>query len=107
MVDTRRRQATDAGSAMPSAVQRPSPPQVTPVVACHQEWSGKSPLSEALTEARSCPSKATRVLVQHVSVDAHVIHKLGDISALPGEDHLCGGVINAANRRARLVTGTH
>ena len=24
---------------------------MTPVVACHQEWSGRSPLSEALTEA--------------------------------------------------------
>ena len=53
------RHATNAGSAMPIAVRRPSPPQVTPVVACHQEWSGKSPLSEALTEAPSCPSKAT------------------------------------------------
>ena len=31
-----------------------------------------------------------RILVQHVSVDAHVIHKLGDISALPREDHLGG-----------------
>ena len=53
------RLATKAGSAMPSAVRRPSPPQETPVVACHQEWSGKSPLSEALTDASNCPSKAT------------------------------------------------
>ena len=37
---------------------RPSPPQVTPVVACHQEWYGRSPLSEALMEARIWPSKA-------------------------------------------------
>ena len=36
-----------------------------------------------------------------------VIHKLGDTSALPGEDHLGGGVVNAANRRALLVTGSH
>ena len=34
-------------------------PQVSPVVACHQEWSGRSPLSEAVTEARNCPSNAT------------------------------------------------
>ena len=37
MVDTRGRHmmrlATNAGSAMPSAVRRPSPPQETPVVA--------------------------------------------------------------------------
>ena len=31
------RLAAKAGSATPSAVRRPSPPQVTPVVACHQE----------------------------------------------------------------------
>ena len=59
MVDTRERHmmrlATMAGSAVPSAVRRPSPPQVTPVVACNQEWSRKSPLSEALKEACICP----------------------------------------------------
>ena len=48
MVDTKgrhmMRQATKAGSAIPSAVRRPSPPQVTNVVACHEEWSGMSPL---------------------------------------------------------------
>ena len=49
----------DEGGERDSAVRRPSPPQVTPVVACHQEWSGESPLSEALTEARNCRSKAT------------------------------------------------
>ena len=54
-----KRLATKAGSAIPSAVRRPSPPQVTPVVACHQGWSGKSPLSEALAEARNCPSNAS------------------------------------------------
>ena len=70
------RLATTAGS-ISSAVR-------TPVVACHQEWSGKSPLSEALTEARS----DQQILIQHVPVDAHVIHKFGDISALPGEDCL-------------------
>ena len=43
--------------------------------------------------------------VQHVPVDAHVIHKVGDISALPGEDHFRG--IDAANRGAHLVTGSH
>ena len=46
MVDTRGRHmtrlATNAESAMPSTVRRPTPPQETPVVTCHQEWSGKS-----------------------------------------------------------------
>ena len=61
------RLATEAGSAAPSAVRRPSRPQVTPVVACRQERSGKSPLSEALREARICPSQALEVfLADHV-----------------------------------------
>ena len=48
-----------------------------------------------------------RILLQHVSVDARVIQKLGHISALPGEDDLGGGVVNAANRRGHLITGSH
>ena len=32
-----------------------------------------------------------QILIQNVPVDAHVTHKLGDISALPGGDHLSGG----------------
>ena len=97
LVETRGRHmmrlATKAGSATPSAVRRPSPPQVTPVVACHQEWSCKSSLSEAFTEARDCPSNATikrdqQIFNEKVSVDAHVVHELGHVRALPGEDHL-------------------
>ena len=89
------RLATKAGSATPSAVRRPSPPQVTPVVACHQEWSCKSSLSEAFTEARDCPSNATikrdqQIFNEKDSVDAHVVHELGHVRALPGEDHLRG-----------------
>ena len=106
MVDTRGRHmmrlATNAGSGMPSAVRWPSPPQVTPVVACHQEWTSRSTLSEALSV-----NSDQEILVQQVPVDAHVMHKLGDISVFPGEDHLGGGVVNAANRRAHLVPGSH
>ena len=47
-----------------------------------------------------------QVTVQEVTVDAHVIH-LGHISTLSGEHHLSGGVINAGDRRARYVAGTH
>ena len=50
------RLATKAGRAAVTAVRSPKPPAVTPVVACHQEWSGRSPHREVLTEARSCPS---------------------------------------------------
>ena len=42
--------AGDEGGAQPAAGD---------ACGCHQEWSGRSPLSEALTEARNCPSKAT------------------------------------------------
>ena len=88
----------DAASATPSAVRRPKPPQVTPVVACHREWSGKSPVSDALTEARHCPSKtASKIIVKNIPVDAHEAH----------EDHLRGCMIDAANRGAHLVAGSH
>ena len=79
------RLATKAGSANPRAVQRPGSPQLTPVVTCHQEWSGRSPLSEALTEARNCPSKSDQqILVKEVPIDAHAIHELGHVCTLPG-----------------------
>ena len=69
------RLATKAGSATQSAVRRPKPPQVTPVVACHQEWSGKSPLSDALTEARNCPPNVAGMCLcrEYVPIDAHVV----------------------------------
>ena len=34
-------------------------------------------------------------------------HELGHVCALPGEDHFRGGMIDAANRGARLVAGSH
>ena len=49
-------------------------------------------MSEALTKAPQLPVEGDQqILVQHVPVDAHVIHELGHISAMPGEDHLGGG----------------
>ena len=42
------RLATKAGKATPIVVRRPSPLKVTPVVVCHQEWSGRSPFREVL-----------------------------------------------------------
>ena len=70
------RLATKAGSAAPSAVRRPSKRQVTHVVACHQERSGKSPLSKALREARICPSQALEVfLADHVRRRSRVDNK--------------------------------
>ena len=54
------------------------------------------------------PTKGGKqVVVQEVAVDAHVVHQLGYISALPGKHHLCGGVINASDRQAHLVAGPY
>ena len=46
-------------------------------------------------------------MIECVPVDAHVKLELGHISALPGEDHLRGGVINTDDRGAHLVASTH
>ena len=50
------RLATKAGRPTVTAVRSPRPPAHTPVVACHQEWSGRSPHREVQTETQSCPS---------------------------------------------------
>ena len=43
-----------------------------------------SPHRELLTEARSLPiERGEQVMIQDVPIDAHVVHELGDISALP------------------------
>ena len=60
-----------------------SPPQVTPVVVRQiavERGADRGPQLSVKGDQQD--------LIQHVSVDAHVKHKLGDISALPGEDHL-------------------
>ena len=54
-------------------MRRPRPPQETPVVACHQEWS-----REVTTEGdahRATLEGGKQVVVQEVAVDAHVVHE--------------------------------
>ena len=104
------RLATKAGRATVTAVRSPRPPTVTPLVACHHEWSGRSPDRELLTEARSCRlpiERGEQVVVQYVPIDAHVIHELGDIRALPRQDEFSGCVVHSVDGRAQLVTGAH
>ena len=48
-----------------------------------------------------------QVLVEKITVDAHVVHEHGHISALPGENHLGRSVIDADDRRVHLITGSH
>ena len=48
-----------------------------------------------------------QVMIQDVSVDAHVVHGLGHVSPLPGEHHFSGGVVNARDGRAHFVTSAH
>ena len=43
-----------------------------------------------------------QIVVQEITIVAHVAHELGHVSTLPGEHHFRGGVIN---RRAHFVTG--
>ena len=50
--------------------------------------------------------RSEQVVVQDITVDAHVVHELGYVSTLPGEHHLCA-VINAGDRRAHFVGSTH
>ena len=45
-----------------------------------------------------------QVMVKEVTVDAHVVHELGHVSALPGEHHLSD---KAGDRRAHFVAGAH
>ena len=48
-----------------------------------------------------------QVLTKKVTVDTHVVHEIGHVSALPGENHLRGGMINAGNGGAHLVAGAN
>ena len=53
------------------------------------------------------PVKGSEIMVQEVAVDAHVIHELGYVSALSGEDHFHGDVIKTCDRRSHFVTSPH
>ena len=46
-------------------------------------------------------------MIQHVSVEAHVVDELGNVSALPGEHHPSRGVIHARDGRAQLIASKH
>ena len=46
-------------------------------------------------------------MVQDITVDTHVVHEHGHVSALSGGHHFSWGVINADDCRAHFVTGTH
>ena len=48
-----------------------------------------------------------QITIEQVTVDPHVIHDLGHVGALPGEDLLSGGVINTYDRRVHLIAGSH
>ena len=77
MVDTKGRHmmrlAMMAGSAIPSAVRRPSPPQVTFVVTCHQEKIAVE--RGAYRGLQMAVKRNQQVLVKEVPVDARVIHE--------------------------------
>ena len=96
------RLATKAGRATVTAVR--SPPTVTPVVACHHEWSGRSPDRELLDGGAKLPvERGEQVMIQYVPI----IHELGDISTLPHQDEFSGCVVHTVDGRAQLVTGAH
>ena len=46
-------------------------------------------------------------MVQDITVDAHVEHELGHVGTLPGERHFRESVIDANDRGAHFVTGSH
>ena len=48
-----------------------------------------------------------QVMIKDVAVNAHVVNELGHVSALPGEHHSGGGLVNARDRRAHFIAGTH
>ena len=101
------RLATKAGKATVTAVRSPRPPTDTPVVACHQEWSGRSPPRELLTETRSCPSNEANKSWSRMSPLMHVIQELGEISALPRQDEFGGCVVHFVDGRAQFVAGAY
>ena len=103
----RMRLATKAGKATVTAVRSTRPPTDTPVVACHQEWSGRSPHRVADGGAKLPVERGEQVVVQYVPIDAHVIHELGDISALPRQDEFGGCVVHSVDGRAQFVAGAY
>ena len=52
------------------------------------------------------PTKGSpQIVVQDISMDAHVVHELRHVGTLSGEPHFSGGVVNAWNGPAHLVAG--
>ena len=51
--------------------------------------------------------RGKQIMIQDVPVDAHVIHELGDISALSGQHEFSGCVIHSVDSGAQLITGAH
>ena len=47
-----------------------------------------------------------QVVIQKVTIDAHVV-QFRHVSALPGEHHFSGSVVDARGRQAHFVTSTH
>ena len=102
------RLATKAGRAIPSPVRRPSPPQVTPCGGLPPRVTRQVAAERSARRDPQLPIKRDQqIVVQEVTIDAHVIHELGHARALPGEDHLREGMINATNHGAHLVAGSH
>ena len=99
------RLATKAGSAAPSAVRWPSP-QVTgglPPRVIRQDAAERGAQGGSHLPIRG----SKQVLIEQISVDAHVVHELGHVSELLGENRDGGGVFNADDRGAHLVAGSH
>ena len=51
--------------------------------------------------------RSVQVVVQDITVDAHVEHELGHVGTLPGERHFRESVIDGNDRGAHFVTGSH
>ena len=103
------RLATNAANAVDSAVRSPSPPNLTPVVACHQERSGRSPPRVFSTAILRPPSKAERtpgssrsplMRMWYTSLDtsAHCRVRMSSVGACP---------ISHMASRSALVCLTH
>ena len=86
------------GKATPMAVRRPRPPQATPVVPPGEVR--QVPAERDADRGTQLPVEGgQQVVIQHVSVDAHMVRELGNVSALPGEHHLSRGVVHAREGR--------
>ena len=51
--------------------------------------------------------RGEQVVVQYVPINAHVIHELGDISALPRQDEFGRCVVHSVDGRAQFVAGAY